>query len=93
MKKYAKVPRRYKLSKKNPAVFRIAGEFRERWWKRPICWIKGHKKRVICPYGIKAKQCERCGKYYWRKPTGEKTPIYKGGEVGELYGVRFIESK
>ncbi len=77
---------------KKETYWRIAGEFKNRWWKRPICWIKSHEKRVINPFGLRAKQCSRCGKYYWRRNTNEPMPKYTG-EVGVLYGVRFITKK
>lgn len=81
-----------KQTVKKDSYWRIAGEFRNRWWMTPICWVVKHKKRVINPFGVKAKQCQRCGKYYWRKLIPEKSTLYSG-EVGQLYNVRFVTTK
>ena len=29
---------------KKETYWRIAGEFRNRWWKQPICWLIGHHR-------------------------------------------------
>ena len=100
--KYAKLPKKYKVSSKNPAVWRIVGEVYcghllglkyPLWLKRPICWLVGHHKRVLYPYGVKIKQCQRCSKVFYKKSTNEKMPNLYQGEVGELYGVRFVNTK
>jgi hypothetical protein len=100
--KYAKVPKKYRVTKKNPAVFRIVGlSYRgllfdrfwyPKWLLRPVCWLFKHKNRVIWVYGAKVKQCQRCAKIHYKKPTNEKPHAIYKGEVGELYGVRFIQS-
>jgi hypothetical protein len=98
--KYAKLPKKYRVNSKNPVVWRIVGEryysdwilgrFRYHLWiLRPICWIKGHHNRVLYPYGCKIKQCQRCAKVFYKKQTKEPLHLYSG-EVGNLYGVRFI---
>jgi hypothetical protein len=101
-KKYAKIPKKYIVSKENPTVFRVAGlSYRgllfdrfwyPKWLLRPICWFKGHKNRILYPFGIKIKQCQRCAKEIYKKQTNEKPQIFSG-EVGQLYGVRFLISK
>jgi hypothetical protein len=100
--KYAKVPKKYKLTKDNPAVFRVVGEPSSYVWLwriripriifRLICRIKGHVYRLAYPYGMRIKKCERCAYVKSRKPTREK-PLKFTGEIGELYGVKFITSK
>ena len=77
---------------------RIYGEFRERWWMRPICWMMGHKKEWTSSFGIKYKQCSRCGKNFFSKSKGRlideiNSKLLSGEEVGELYGVRFMKTK
>ena len=96
--KYAKLPKKYKVTKSNPAVWRIAGlSYRgllfgrfwyPKWLLRPICWLRGHRNRVLYPYGAKVKQCQRCAKEFYRRKTNELIP-YPSGIVGQLYGVRF----
>ena len=100
--KYTKIPKKYRVTKSNPAIWRIISLVHHRflfgrfkyplWLLRPICWIKGHKNRVLYPYGAKVKQCQRCAKEFYRKRTNE-TLSYISGIVGELYGVRFIQTK
>ncbi len=98
--KKIKFPKKYKYG------FRLVGDpanwfwFFSRiqipkWVKRPFCLIKGHDYHIYWPFGIKIKCCDRCGKTKYKKQTTEKVPtgsIYKG-EIGELYGVRFVTSK
>ena len=100
--KYAKLPNKYKVTKKHPAVWRIIGEVYyghlfgfhyPLWLLRPICWLAGHHNRVLYPYGIKIKQCQRCAKVFYKKPTREGKPSLFRGEVGQLYGVRFMSTK
>jgi len=62
-----------------------------RFFFRPICWIKGHDKHIYYPFGLKVKQCFRCDKEFYQKPTKEKNPL-ESGEIGQLYGVRFIST-
>jgi hypothetical protein len=62
---------------------------------RPICWIKKHQYRIYYPYGIKVKDCKRCSHELYQKRTTEqdvRKKLYKG-EIGQLYGVRFIETE
>lgn len=100
--KYAKIPKKYRVTKSNPSVWRIIGEvyygylFGIRYHLRllsPVCWILGHHNRVLYPYGVKIKQCQRCAKVFYKLPTREKAPSLYGGELGTLYGVRFISTK
>ena len=101
--KYAKLPKKYIVTTKNPAVWRCAGlSYRgllydrfwyPKWILRPICRIVGHKNRVLYLYGCKVKQCQRCAKEFYSKPTNEKPKVKFNGEIGELYGVRFITTK
>lgn len=100
--KYVKLPKKYIVNKNNPVVWRIAGEVYHGWLfnrfryplflLRPICWIKGHKNKIIYPYGCKIKQCKRCSLVHYKKPTAENVKSIYKGEVGELYGVRFIST-
>lgn len=91
-----KFPKRYKYG------FRIIGEpstkglILDRFWyplwlKKPICFIKGHKNKIFWPLGMKIKQCIRCGKFHFKKKTTERQ-IKFSGEIGKLYGVRFLET-
>lgn len=98
--KYAKLPKKYRVTKKNPAVWRIVGEVYHGhllgirfplWILRPICWIRGHRNKIVYPYGCKLKQCQRCAKVHYKKPTREGLN-YPSGMIGELYGVRFIST-
>ena len=98
-KKYARLPKKYRVTNKNPTVWRLMrlsyrGLLFDRFWYpkwllRPICWFKGHNNRVLYPYGCKVKQCQRCAKVFYKKPTKEKPLISSKGEVGNLYGIRF----
>ena len=76
---------------------RIYGEFRYRWWLKPICWIFKHKKEWTNIYGIKYKQCSRCGKDFFTKKIikREKEFVRKlsAEEIGEIYGVKFYSTK
>jgi hypothetical protein len=82
-----------KKIKKVYIQWRAAGEFRNRWWKRPLCWLVKHKKTTISPYGCYVHQCSRCGKVFWRKKrNGEDSERLFNGEIGMLYGVRFVET-
>lgn len=63
------------------------------WIKRPICWIKGHKKKVFYPYGCKIKQCVRCAMVFYKLPTNELTINPFTGEIGSLYGIRFVSTE
>lgn len=94
--KYAKLPAKYKktgwraigISYK---VLLFNRFFYPKWLLRPICWLTKHKNRVFYPYGCKVKQCHRCGKVFYNVPTDEKKPVFNG-EIGNLYGIRFIET-
>jgi len=95
-----------KLPKKYKDGFRIVGLptvknllwhrfFYPKWIFRPVCWIKGHKNKIFWAYGVKVKQCIRCGKYHYKKETREKgfeKALYKG-EFGEIYQVKFMTTK
>ena len=79
----------------------IRGNFRKRWYLQPVCWLLKHKKRIRSTYGLRHKQCERCGMYFFNKTRNGRTYSWKryegkevyAGEVGELYGVKFIQKK
>ena len=76
---------------------RIVGEFKTRWWLRPICWVFKHKKEWTRIYGVRYKQCSRCGKDFLTKKATEvevkfRNCLYRG-EIGQLYGVRFFRDK
>jgi len=102
-KKYAKVPKKYQVTKEHPAVWRqliirnkglLFGRlWYPLWILRPICWLVGHKNKISWIYGAKVKHCERCG--FIEKPTKEKRKIMSAlyrGIVGELWGVKVIET-
>jgi hypothetical protein len=102
--KYAKIPKKYQITKKHPTVWRIIGlSYRgllfdrfwyPKWILRPFCWLFGHKNRVLWIYGAKVKQCQRCAKVFYRKPTKESfDKTFQQREIGNLYGVRFITTK
>ena len=63
------------------------------WVKRPICWFTKHQFKIYWPYGIKIKQCQKCAKRQYKKRTTEKGPNLYKGEVGQLYGIRFVSTK
>ena len=103
--KYVKLPKKYRITKSNPAIWRISGSVYwghlfglkysflryPLWVLRPVCWLKGHKNKVLYPYGVKIKQCKRCAKEFYRKPIkGESDNKIFSGEIGNLYGVRFM---
>ena len=71
------------MEEKNKLI-RFTGEFKRRWWLKPICWVFGHKKATTSIYGVRSKQCSRCGKDFF---TEFESNLYKG-EIGELYGYR-----
>ena len=75
----------------------IVGNYKKRWWLRPVCWLLDHKKVPSVIYGIKYKQCKRCGKdYFNKKPNNVENRLNKllyKGEIGKLYGVKFDETK
>lgn len=80
--------------KKYAKWVRIRGSYKHRWWMKPLCWLKGHKKVWTSAFGIRYRQCKRCGKDFWAKKIieMERKLLFKG-EIGELYGVRFIQTK
>lgn len=97
--KKVKFPKKYKYG------FRLVGDpatwfF---WWRlripkkvfRLVCWIKKHNYHIYWPYGVKIKQCDRCAHVKYKKQTTERLStgsIYKG-EIGTVYGIRFISTK
>jgi len=96
--KKVKFPKKYKYG------WRLAGDssktvffldrFRiSKWLFRPICWIKGHGYHIYWPFGIKIKCCDRCGYIKYKKQTTEKVPSVYEGEIGKLYGIRFVVTK
>lgn len=74
---------------------RVRGSYPHRWWLRPICFLFKHKYKRVSAYGIVYKQCHRCGKDIFKKRGKTVEGIHNSlrkGEIGQLYGVRFIES-
>ncbi len=75
---------------------RVFGEFKHRWWLRPICWIFKHEKEWTSIYGIRYKQCSRCGKDFFSDEVKDEQRKfqnrYYSGEIGELYGIRFYQT-
>ncbi len=82
---------------KETKFIHVYGEFKHRWWLRPICWIKKHTKKWVAIYGIKYKQCSRCGKDFFTKKVKKKEKelenILYRGEMGELYRVKYYKTK
>lgn len=96
--KLIRFPQRYKYG------FRLIGSVRNwnwfldrvrypKWILRPVCWFTRHEYHIYWPYGVKVKQCDRCAKQVYKKKTTERLPKIFKGEIGELYGVRFIETR
>ena len=83
-----------KLFKKNELNWlRVTGPYRKKWWMKLFCWLFKHQYKRVGVYGIVYKQCKRCGKEVYNKRAKELDRVFYGGEIGNLYGVRFITSK
>ena len=70
----------------------VIGPFKKRWWMKPICFFKGHNPKVRHSYGIRYRQCERCGKSLFSGMLEKLKKGFYSGEVGSLYGIRFVTS-
>lgn len=78
---------------KSTRFVRIVGAYPHRWYMKPVCWIRGHKKVWTSAFGIRYRQCKRCGKdYYAKKIIKKVTALCRAGVIGELYGIRFIKT-
>ena len=70
------------------------GQYSKRWYMRVVCWFGGHQRKRVCSYGIRYLQCKRCGKEWFSKGkyVGKEHKFTRyQGEVGQLYGVKFLK--
>ncbi len=77
--KLVKFPKKYKYGFRfvgDPLTWAWFWRFRYPLWiLSPICWIKGHNKKIAWPFGIKIKYCTRCAQTFYKKRTTERVKL------------------